>query len=37
MANPPSVRVDVPRTMRLAEEARDAVMCRASFSVNFLG
>jgi cytosine/adenosine deaminase-related metal-dependent hydrolase len=31
------VGVDVPRTMRLAEEARDAVMRRANFSVNFLG
>ena len=31
------VGVDVARTMRLAEEARDAVMRRAGFSVNFLG
>jgi cytosine/adenosine deaminase-related metal-dependent hydrolase len=31
------VGVDVPRTLRLAEEARDAVMRRAGFSVNFLG
>jgi len=27
----------MPRTLRLAEEARDAVMRRAGFSVNFLG
>jgi 5-methylthioadenosine/S-adenosylhomocysteine deaminase len=31
------VGVDLPRTLRLAEEARDAVMRRAGFSVNFLG
>ena len=31
------VGVDMPRTLRLAEEARDAVMRRAGFSVNFLG
>jgi 5-methylthioadenosine/S-adenosylhomocysteine deaminase len=30
------VGVDVARAMRLAEEARDAVMRRAGFSVNFL-
>jgi 5-methylthioadenosine/S-adenosylhomocysteine deaminase len=30
------VGVDVPRLMRMAEEARDAVMRRAGFSVNFL-
>jgi hypothetical protein len=28
--------VDVPRLMRMAEEARDAVTRRAGFSVNFL-
>jgi len=31
------VGVDMPRTLRLAEEARDAVMRRAGFSVNVLG
>jgi 5-methylthioadenosine/S-adenosylhomocysteine deaminase len=31
------VGVDMPRTLRFAEEARDAVMRRAGFSVNFLG
>jgi 5-methylthioadenosine/S-adenosylhomocysteine deaminase len=31
------VGVDLARTMRLAEQARDAVMRRAGFSVNFLG
>jgi cytosine/adenosine deaminase-related metal-dependent hydrolase len=31
------VGIDVPRLMRMAEEARDAVMRRAGFSVNFLG
>jgi 5-methylthioadenosine/S-adenosylhomocysteine deaminase len=31
------VGVDVPRLMRTAEEARDAVMRRAGFSVSFLG
>jgi 5-methylthioadenosine/S-adenosylhomocysteine deaminase len=31
------VGVDVPRLMRMAEEARDAVMRRTGFSVNFLG
>jgi 5-methylthioadenosine/S-adenosylhomocysteine deaminase len=30
------VGVDAPRLMRMAEEARDAVMRRAGFSVNFL-
>jgi 5-methylthioadenosine/S-adenosylhomocysteine deaminase len=30
------VGVDTPRLMRMAEEARDAVMRRAGFSVNFL-
>ena len=30
------VGADVPRLMRMAEEARDAVMRRAGFSVNFL-
>jgi 5-methylthioadenosine/S-adenosylhomocysteine deaminase len=30
------VGVDAPRLMRMAEEARDAVMQRAGFSVNFL-
>ena len=30
------VGADVPRVMRMAEEARDAVMRRAGFSVNFL-
>ena len=30
------VGVDWPRMKRLAEEARDAVMRRAGFSVNFL-
>jgi hypothetical protein len=30
------VGVDGPRLMRMAEEARDAVMRRAGFSVNFL-
>jgi len=30
------VGVDTPRVMREAEEARDAVMRRAGFSVNFL-
>jgi hypothetical protein len=31
------VGVDLPRTIWLAEEARDAVMRRAGFSANFLG
>jgi cytosine/adenosine deaminase-related metal-dependent hydrolase len=31
------VGVDLPRLMRTAEEARDAVMRRAGFSVSFLG
>jgi 5-methylthioadenosine/S-adenosylhomocysteine deaminase len=31
------VGIDVPRAMRLAEEAREAVMRRAGFSVAFLG
>jgi hypothetical protein len=31
------VGIDVPRLMRMAEEARDAAMRRAGFSVNFLG
>jgi cytosine/adenosine deaminase-related metal-dependent hydrolase len=31
------VGVDMPRTLRLAEDARDAVMRRAGFSVNVLG
>jgi 5-methylthioadenosine/S-adenosylhomocysteine deaminase len=31
------VGVDLPRLMRTAEEARDAVMRRAAFSVSFLG
>jgi hypothetical protein len=31
------VGIDVPHLMRMAEEARDAVMRRAGFSVNFLG
>jgi 5-methylthioadenosine/S-adenosylhomocysteine deaminase len=31
------VGIDVPRLMRMAEEARDAVTRRAGFSVNFLG
>ncbi len=31
------VGVDVPRLMRMADEARDSVMRRAGFSVNFLG
>ena len=30
------VGADVPRLMRMAEEARDVVMRRAGFSVNFL-
>jgi hypothetical protein len=30
------VGIDVARLMRTAEEARDAVMRRAGFSVNFL-
>jgi hypothetical protein len=30
------IGVDVPRVMRMAEEARDAVMRRAGFSVNYL-
>jgi hypothetical protein len=30
------VGVDVPRLMRIAEDAREAVMRRAGFSVNFL-
>jgi len=31
------VGVDLPHLMRTAEEARDAVMRRAGFSVSFLG
>jgi 5-methylthioadenosine/S-adenosylhomocysteine deaminase len=31
------VGIDVPRLMRVAGEARDAVMRRAGYSVNFLG
>jgi 5-methylthioadenosine/S-adenosylhomocysteine deaminase len=31
------VGVDVPRVMRMGDEARDAVMRRAGFSVSFLG
>jgi 5-methylthioadenosine/S-adenosylhomocysteine deaminase len=31
------VGVDLPRLMRMAQEARDAVMRRAGFSVSFLG